>query len=119
MTSESPCRDESVADAEPVSEGAEHGPGESTGTDPPVEDAVEQIREQATAVRDRQVETALARLDGRGGVSAAERAAVERLADRLVERLISLPERALRDSEPVDGESVDEETVETAVELFG
>jgi glutamyl-tRNA reductase len=118
MNSESSCRDESVADADPTSV-AERDPGEQSGSDPGVDEALKRIRENARAVRDRQVETALARLDGRDDVSEAERAAVERLADRLVARLISVPERALREGEAADGESVDDETVETAVELFG
>lgn len=82
--------------------------------------AVEQIRAEAAAVRDRQVEHALSRLDADGDLSAAQRAAVETLADRLVERLVAVPERALLDAtDETEGAGPDRETVETAVELFG
>jgi len=67
------------------------------------------IRERATEIRDEQVATALAQLDD----DPETRAAVETLADRLVETLVSPPERALADADPSDP------TVETAMALFG
>jgi glutamyl-tRNA reductase len=78
-------------------------------------EAVERIRERATAVRNEEVETALVKLDSDGDVSEADREAVERLADRLVDRLLTVPEESLRAAAAAD----DEETVETALELFG
>jgi glutamyl-tRNA reductase len=92
-----------------------------TGADGPVCEPPEQeaaatiaaIRDRAESVRDSEVDRALARLDERGDLSAAERAAVERLADRIIARLVAVPERALQAPE------ADAETVETARELFG
>ncbi|ELZ22664.1 glutamyl-tRNA reductase [Halosimplex carlsbadense 2-9-1] len=81
------------------------------------DEALAAIHERGAEIRDREVETALAKLDARGDCSAAERAAVERLADRLVARLLSSPERSLRAAAD-DGEH-DPETVETALSLFG
>jgi len=77
--------------------------------------AVRRIRERATAVRNEEVETAITKLDAGGEVSEADREAVERLADRLVERLLAVPEESLRAAAAAD----DEETVETGLELFG
>jgi len=89
-------------------------------SDPPEDEApadeaatIEAIRDRAESVRERELERALARLADRGDLSAAERAAVERLADRLVARLVAVPERALC------GPESDAETVDTARELFG
>jgi glutamyl-tRNA reductase len=79
------------------------------------EAAVARIRERASAVREGEVETALAKLDANGDLSDAERETVERLADRLVESLLTVPESSLRAAAAAD----DEETVETALELFG
>ena len=93
---------------------------------PDPEAARVQIRERATTVRDREVETALRKLEASEGVSTADRAAVEALADRLVARLIAVPERSLRVAEEPDpasdgdgGSEIDPETVETALDLFG
>ncbi|QLH78052.1 hypothetical protein HZS55_12410 [Halosimplex rubrum] len=86
---------------------------------PDPETALTSIRERGAAVRDREVETALAKLDARGSLSAADREAVEVLADRVVARLLSAPERSLRTAaDGGDGEH-DPETVETALALFG
>jgi len=79
--------------------------------------ALAAVRERGAEIRDHEVETALTKLDARGDCSAAEREAVERLADRLVARLLSSPERSLRAAAD-DGEH-DLETVETALALFG
>jgi glutamyl-tRNA reductase len=77
--------------------------------------AVERIRKHATAVRDAEVETALAKLDADGDLSATEREAVERLADGLVDSLLAVPEESLHAAAAAG----DDETVETALELFG
>jgi len=79
------------------------------------EAAVTRIRDRASAIRDGEVETALAKLDANGDLSDAERETVERLADRLVENLLAVPESSLRAAAADD----DVETVETALELFG
>jgi glutamyl-tRNA reductase len=75
------------------------------------------IRERASEVRDREVETALAKLDARGDLPEDDREAVERLADRLVARLLAAPERGLRAA--AEGNDHDPETVATALSLFG
>jgi len=80
-----------------------------------VDESVERISERGQEVRDREVERALTRLDAQGDLSPADREAVERLADRLLGRLLAVPERSLR----VAADEGDEETVETALELFG
>lgn len=46
--------------------------------------------EDPAAVRDEQVSRALARLDDRDDLTAAQRAVVERLGDRLTARVLSL-----------------------------
>jgi len=97
---------------------------------PDADAALARIRERAGELRDHEVETALAKLDARGELSAADREAVERLADRLVTRLLAAPERSLRAAADADAESDgregpdsggrhDPETVETALALFG
>ncbi|WP_135363804.1 glutamyl-tRNA reductase [Halosimplex halophilum] len=75
------------------------------------------IRERAGEVRDREVETALTKLDARSELSERDREAVERLADRLVARLLAAPERGLRAAAERDDH--DPETVATALSLFG
>ena len=93
---------------------------EETAAGPTPEEAIDRITERAGTVRDREVETAIARLEARGDLSAAEREAVERLADRLVARLVAVPERALRAAEE-GAEAAEEgaEAAETALDLFG
>lgn len=79
----------------------------------PTAAAVERIRARGRTVRDRQVEQALSALDGE--VSEEERRAIEALADRLVDRLLAVPEHhltvAVRDG--------NDQTVERALDLFG
>ncbi|NLV10277.1 MULTISPECIES: hypothetical protein [Halomicrobium] len=72
--------------------------------------AIERIRERGESVRDRQVERALSELE----LSEHERDAVERLGDRLVERLLAVPEAQLERAAS-DG---DDETLAAALELF-
>lgn len=79
--------------------------------DPTVEAAVERIRERGETVRDRQVERALSTLD----LAERERAVIEALGDRLVERLLAVPEEQLRSAARED----DENEFERALELFG
>ncbi|MFB6150250.1 MAG: hypothetical protein ABEJ40_00445 [Haloarculaceae archaeon] len=122
---------------------------ERDGDPPSADEALARMRDRAATVREREVRTALNRLDARGDLSASERAAVERLAERLVDRLLAVPERRLEavadgdgtdrgERAPVDDRPDEEargtdaedsargteedrarEAVETALELFG
>jgi glutamyl-tRNA reductase len=94
------------------------------GTTVSVDEAVERIREPATDVRDSELETALAKLESRGELPERDREAVAALADRLVDRLLAVPESSLREAADAEasaetGSAGDERTVETALELFG
>jgi len=115
-----PTTDESDAAADgsgvPVHEASEP---------PTVDEAVGRIRGRATAIRDRELETALTKLEASGDLSSADREAVAGLADRLVEELVAVPESSLREAAAAgnseDGEDRDdsrESPVETALELF-
>lgn len=106
------------------SEASDANEGENLGADA----AVARIRDRAATIRDREVETALAKLDARGDLSTADRGAVEAMADRLVARLVAVPERRLEaaaspdgeSGEPADGAGGEEAApVETVLELFG
>lgn len=80
--------------------------------DPQVERAVARIERRAEHIRDRELETALAKLEG---LDDRERAVVERLATRLTERLLTAPKRSLARAAGRD----DDETIAVARELFG
>ncbi|WP_276277829.1 glutamyl-tRNA reductase [Haloarcula regularis] len=88
-----------------------------TGTDetPDVEQAVERLSDRGATVRSAQVERAIETLRADGDLTDAQREAVERLSERLVERLLAVPRESLRAADRAD----DVETVETAMELFG
>ena len=88
-----------------------------TGTDetPDVEQAVERMCDRGATVRSAQVEQALQKLRADDDLTDAQRQAVERLSERLVERLLAVPRESLRAADHAD----DVETVETAMELFG
>lgn len=58
------------------------------------DDAV-RLRHRGERIRRREVERALRRLDSRGELTDRKRAAVEALGERLVERLLALPESEL------------------------
>ena len=92
-------------------ERATSGDGSGEKAPPSVDAAVDRIRERGESVRDRQVERALSELDG---LSPAERAVIERLGDRLVDRLLAVPEEQL---ERAAGEG-DEASFEAALSLF-
>jgi len=66
--------------------------------------------ESAEGVKDREVETALAKLD----LDEADAAVVEAMADSIVSRLLAPPTTSLRDAAEED----DWETIRTALELF-
>jgi len=103
-----------VVDDDPVADRCEDPPEDGTGDPATAEAAIARIRDRGTTVRDRELETALSQLEARGDPSPADREAVADLADRLVEALLAVPESGLR-----EGDEVDAETVETALELFG
>ena len=92
---------------------------------PTVDEAVGRIRGRATAIRDRELETALSKLEASGELSPEDREAVADLADRLVEELVAVPESSLRET-VADGSGENGEgggdggdlPVETALELF-
>ncbi|WP_336002650.1 hypothetical protein [Halorientalis halophila] len=90
---------------------------ESTEADEPgapdVETAISRIEDRAATVRDRQVRSALATLDARGDLDQETRAAVERVADRLTERLLATPKEGLRAA------ASDRDAAAVAIELFG
>jgi|GEM_PF-1384560 len=92
---------------------------------PTVDEAVGRIRGRATAIRDRELETALSKLEASGELSPEDREAVADLADRLVEELVAVPESSLRETvadgsgeNGVDGGDGGDLPVETALELF-
>ncbi|MFB6083307.1 MAG: hypothetical protein ABEJ94_03570 [Halorientalis sp.] len=82
---------------------------------PDVERAIERIDDRAAAVRERQIERALARLDG---ADPETRAAVRRVADRLTERLVATPKDALRTA-AASSERDGDDAVRVTLELFG
>lgn len=77
-----------------------------------MDDELGAVRARAEAIRDEQVATALARLEAHGEVTPEKRAEIERLADRLVDRLLAVPERTIDAAE-------DEDDVAAVLELFG
>jgi glutamyl-tRNA reductase len=104
--------DEAVANDDPGTGDAavsDHG-----ATAPSPDEAAARIRERGEAVRDRELATALARLEADDDLGPAEREAVEALADRLLDSLLAVPEQSLRAA----AEGDDEETVRTALSLF-
>lgn len=70
--------------------------------------------ESASRIKQREVETALGRLDDRGQVSDEEREIVESMADAVVNQLLAAPTRSLREAAVAD----DWETIDTALRLF-
>ncbi|GGN96252.1 glutamyl-tRNA reductase [Haloarcula pellucida] len=83
-------------------------------TTPDVEQAIGQIESRAAGIRAEQLEQALTQLRARGDLTDEQAAAVERLSERLAERLLAVPRESLRQSS-----NAGDRTVETAVELFG
>ncbi|GGM55486.1 glutamyl-tRNA reductase [Halarchaeum rubridurum] len=77
---------------------------------------IAQMYESAERTKDREVATALSRLDAAsdGGIGDAEREVVESLADALVSQLLAAPTRSLREAAGED----DWETIATAIRLF-
>lgn len=82
-------------------------------SDQTISGAIAQIRDRGATVRDRQVDRALTELGDE--LTAEERAVIETLGDRLVERLLTVPEEQLK-AAARDGEN---ERFEAALALFG
>jgi len=68
----------------------------------------------AERIKRRELQTALSKLDRGDGLSGAQRAVVEGLADALVNQLLAVPTESLRDAAAED----DWETVASAIRLF-
>jgi glutamyl-tRNA reductase len=75
------------------------------------ETAIARIRERSERIAERECEQALGALRAQGEVSEEEAEAVAALAERLTDRVLAVPEEALRDT-------TDERTVRVALELF-
>jgi glutamyl-tRNA reductase len=76
------------------------------------ETAIARIRERSERIADRECEQAFRRLRNDGSLSEREAEAVAALAERLTDRLLAVPEEALR-------ETSDERMVRVVLELFG
>ncbi|MGQ4557462.1 glutamyl-tRNA reductase [Halobellus sp. GM3] len=76
--------------------------------------AISTMYEAAERVKDREVDTALSRLDARGELTDEEREIVESMADALVGQLLSAPTKSLREAAAED----DWSTIQTAMALF-
>ncbi|WP_423999260.1 glutamyl-tRNA reductase [Haloarcula salina] len=87
---------------------------EQVETRPDVEEAIARIDERGAEISAEQLEQALSRLEATSELTPEQRAAVERLADRLVERLLAVPHESLRDAE----QRGNGEAVATALSLF-
>ena len=83
------------------STGDETGAGE-TAPDGATEPELGSVRERAASIRAEEVSRARSRLRARGDLSPDERAVVETLADRLVERLLVVPARRLAAANEID-----------------
>ncbi|WP_436927050.1 hypothetical protein [Halosimplex amylolyticum] len=90
---------------------------------PDADAAIARIYDRADEIRTHEVETALVKLDATGDLAPEDRAAIEGLADRLVARLIAVPERGLRaaadDGTDAEDGTEDPAVAETALKLFG
>jgi len=76
--------------------------------------AISTMYEAAAAVRDREVATALNRLDDEVAADAQTEEVIESMADAIIGQLLAAPTRSLRDAAVED----DWETIQTAMALF-
>jgi Glutamyl-tRNA reductase len=76
--------------------------------------AISAMYEGAERVKQREVRTAVAKLDSHGEVTDEQREIIESLADSLVSQLLSAPTKSLRDAAAND----DWTTIQTAMQLF-
>ena len=78
------------------------------------DDVIATMYESAEAVKRRELDRALGRLEARGGLTDDQREVVESLADALVGQLLAAPTKSLRDAAAED----DWTTIDTALQLF-
>jgi glutamyl-tRNA reductase len=79
-----------------------------------VEDAIDRIDSRGAKIRREQLERTLSQLQADSELTAEQQLAVERLSERLVDRLLAVPRASLQDA----ARNADEETIETALSLF-
>ena len=78
------------------------------------DDAISTMYESAEAVKTRELDTALSKLEAQGELTDEQRETVTALADALVGQLLSAPTKSLRDAAAED----DWTTIQTAMQLF-
>ena len=78
------------------------------------DEAISAMYESAEAVKGREVDTALAKLESQGSLTDDQRETVSALADALVGQLLAAPTKSLRDAAAED----DWATIQTAMRLF-
>jgi glutamyl-tRNA reductase len=78
------------------------------------DDAIAAMYESAERVKERELETALSRLEAQGDLTDEQRETVASLADALVGQLLAAPTKSLRDAAAED----DWTTIQTAMTLF-
>jgi len=79
-----------------------------------VDEAVARIDSRGAKIQREQLEQTLSQLQRDGELTASQRVAVEKLSERLVERLLAVPRASLQDA----ARSAGEERIETAISLF-
>lgn len=78
-------------------------------------EAIEQIEQRATTLRDEQIERALARISERGELTPEKRVVIAAMADRVTQRLLARPKTGLRRAARAD----DDTTIQVALDIFG
>ncbi|MFC7167576.1 glutamyl-tRNA reductase [Halospeciosus flavus] len=78
------------------------------------DEVIASMYESADRVKQRELSTAMSKLEARGDLTEEQREAVESLADALVSQLLAAPTRSLRDAAQND----DWTTIATALDLF-
>lgn len=78
------------------------------------DEAIARMYESADRLKGREVETALTKLDARGGLTEDQREVVQSMADALVSHLLAPPTKSLRQAAADD----DWTTINTALQLF-
>jgi glutamyl-tRNA reductase len=78
------------------------------------DDAIAAMYEGADAVKRRELDRAVSKLEAQGGLTDDQRETVESMADALVGQLLAAPTRSLRDAAEED----DWTTIQTAMRLF-
>ena len=78
------------------------------------DEAIGTMYESAEMVKEREVRTAISRLESQGGLTDEQRETIGSLADALVGQLLAAPTKSLRDAAAED----DWTTIQTALDLF-